>query len=110
MPYEVLVAPGAPVVFGAAGLAEIAQNIRMILSTLTWSCPLDRAFAAAADIVDSPLPLASATRMGKIIQAVEKYEPRVRVISVKFEPAPAAALEGRLYPRVRFALREGVSL
>lgn len=110
MEYEVLAAPGGPIVFGATGLAEIAQNVRMILATLAWSCPLDRAFAVAADIVDSPLPLATAARIGKIIKSIEQHEPRVRVTSVKFEPAAAAALEGRLYPRVRFALREGVSL
>ncbi len=110
MQYEVLAAPGGSLVFGATGLAEIAQNIRIILSTLEWSCPLDRAFAGAAGYLDSPLPLATAARVAGIIEAVETHEPRVRVTSVTFEADPASALDGRLYPKIRFALKEGVSL
>jgi phage baseplate assembly protein W len=110
MQYEVLAAPGVPVVFGATGLSEIAQNIRMLLATEAWSCPLDRAFTSAVGYLDSPLPLVTAARMAEVIAAVEANEPRVRVTSVNFVSDPAAALEGRLYPKVRFALREGVSL
>lgn len=110
MQYEVLAAPGGPIVFGASGLAEIAQNIRMILTTSAWSCPMDRRFAGSAGYLDSPLPMATAARVASVIEAVELHEPKVRVVSVTFEADPASGLDGRLYPKVRFALKEGVSL
>lgn len=110
MEYEVLAAPGGAIAFGARGLAEIAQNIRVILATLAWSCPLDRKFAGGAGYLDSPLPLTTAARVASIIETVEKHEPRVRVTAVTFEADPSSALDGRICPRIRFALRNGVSL
>lgn len=110
MEYEVFAAPGGPLKIGATGLAEISQNIRTILATAASTCPLDRRFAGAVGYLDSPLPLATAARMAGVIEVVEAYEPRVRVTGVTFEADPDSALEGRLYPKVRFALKEGVSL
>ncbi len=104
--YEVLGIPGGPLVLGASGLVEIAQNIRVILTTTAWSCALDRRFAGSAGYLDSPAPLVTASRVAEIMEMVERYEPRAKVLGVTFAPDPQSALAGRLFPKVRFKLKE----
>lgn len=109
--YEVL-GSREPIVIGATGLTAICQNIRMIILTLSWSVPLDRAFAHDGRMVDSPAPNATARLTGQLIDAIEKYEPRVEVESVEFVYHDQAGQlqEGRLTPRVKFKLKKGVEL
>lgn len=102
----------APLVIGATGFEAIVQNIRIILMTLSFSVPLDRAFAHNARPLDSPAPADTARLAGEIIKAVEKYEPRVKVERLEwiYHDRVGQLQEGTLTPKLTFSLRKGVSL
>lgn len=97
-----------PVVIGATGMTAIRQNIRMILLTLIYSIPLDRGFAHDGRILDSPAPLEAVRRTGRIVKAIEKYEPRVKVHKLEWPDSDLA--EGRLMPKITFSLRPGADI
>jgi phage baseplate assembly protein W len=103
-------ADNAPVVIGATGMEDIVQCLRVIARTVHYSVPLDRGFAATGAYIDSPLPQATAARIAALTEAIERYEPRVRVTSIRFLPDADGAMDGRMVFVVRFHLREGVSL
>jgi len=67
---------------GLSGAEEILQNIRVILDTPKGSLPLDRDFGVDWSIVDSPTPFAIQKLKAKIVRAIEKYEPRVKVTKI----------------------------
>lgn len=87
----------------AATAEEILQNVRTILATSVYSVPLNRAFGVNAELLDLPLPVAKAKLSAQIIQAIQKFEPRVEVTRVSFTGDGAA---GRLQPTVRLRLKE----
>lgn len=67
-------------------VAEIAQNLRTLLSTYVFSVPLDRRFGVSWDAVDNPLDGSSeATLREELFNAIQTYEPRVAVNSIDFE-------------------------
>lgn len=105
-------AESLPLVIGATGFESICQNIRIILVTLMFSVPLDRAFAHDGSMIDSPAPMLTARMASKIMDAIEKYEPRVIVESVDFvySDAKDQLMKGELTPRVTFKIRDGVDL
>lgn len=105
-----MTAPLPPLVIGATGLEALAQNIRIIVMTLVWSVPLDRAFADSGSFIDAPTPYAVARKTAELTHAIEKYEPRVQVQNIRFEARPGDMMEGRVYPVITFSLREGVAL
>lgn len=87
--------------FGATGVAEVLQNVRMILSTPVFSVPLDRAFGVDCTLLDSPMPMVQAKLSAQVFAAIRKYEPRVKVIQVDYIQSASDALDGRLIPRVQ---------
>lgn len=97
-----------PLIIGATGLDAIRQNIRMILLTHIYSIPLMRGFAHDGSILDSPAPLETARLTGKIIKAIEKYEPRVKVKKLEwlYTDKQGQLMEGGLTPKITFSLRE----
>ena len=97
----------APIVIGETGVAEILQNVRIILSTIRGTVPLDREFGVSLNVIDLPQPEAMAAYRGEAVQAVEKYEPRVSVVSVDFKAKPDDAMDGRLFPVVRVRIKDG---
>lgn len=99
----------APLVIGAAGMAEILQNIRMIIATHMYSVPLDRGFAYDPAFLDSPAPAATARLTGELMDAIEKYEPRVEVTEIDVSGA-ANPMTGSLAPKIVFHLKKGVEL
>lgn len=107
--FEILL-NGAADIFGAKGLADIRNCLSMIVATRIGSTPLYREFGTDWAWVDVPEPHAMARFRADIISAVEKYEPRVRIISVSFRKDRTKAADGRLSPLVRFRLAEGVSI
>lgn len=64
---------------------EILQNVRTILATRKGSVPLDRDLGLSWEHLDKPYPVARSLMTAAVIEAVESYEPRVRVESVEFE-------------------------
>ena len=107
--YE-FIADNAPAVIGARGLEDIMQCIRYIVRTTVFSVPLDRGFARSGAYVDAPVPHAVAARMAALTEAIERKEPRVRVTSIRFAPRAGTGSRRRLYPVIRFRLREGVKV
>jgi phage baseplate assembly protein W len=105
-----LVADNVPAIIGARGMDDVMQCIRYIVRTTVFSVPLDRSFASDGSYIDAPVPHAVAARMAALTEAVERREPRVRVTSIRFAPRVEEALDGRLFPVIRFRLREGVKL
>ena len=95
------------IVIGASGLEEIAQNVRTILTTIKGTVFLDRQFGIGADIVDLPEQIALIALRENIIEQIEKYEPRVNVLSVNYESIPEA---GAVVPVVKYEIKEGVLL
>lgn len=101
METEITPESGFKIDFGASGIDEIFQNVRMLLATTAFSCPMARDFAWSGDIVDTPINRAKAT--AEIVAAIQKYEPRVQVVGVDYQ----ADLEtGQLKPTVKIRVVE----
>ena len=65
---------------------EILCNVRTILSTPIGTCPLYRDFGIKMTFLDHPLDIAQNLFAVEAIEAVERWEPRVIVKEVIFEP------------------------
>ena len=79
---------------------EIYQNIATILKTIKGSVPLDRDFGVDGSYIDLPMPIAKGQWQAEIIDAIERDEPRVRVINVDFKENSIDAMDGILSPVV----------
>ncbi len=69
---------------GASNLKEIIQNVRIIVGTKKGDVVLDRDFGVDG-IVDLPQIAAKMRFEAEIVDAIEKYEPRVRVTYIKWK-------------------------
>lgn len=86
-------------------LKEIIQNVRTIITTVKTSVPLDRGFGIDGTIVDLPIPVARARITTEILQAINQYEPRAKVVSVDFSDTLFVDyVEGSLRPNVVIAI------
>lgn len=82
----------------ATELEEIIQNVRTILTTFKKSVPMDRDFGINASVVDLPIAAAQAAMTADIVAAINRYEPRARVVSVSYE---GTEMDGIVRPKVR---------
>lgn len=87
--------------FGATGLKEILQNVKIILTTPIWSVPLDRLFGMDFSFIDEPQPIAQNTIMAEVLQKVGRFEPRVQVLGIDYS---GKAIDGHMIPSVRLRL------
>lgn len=101
MQYDVK--PLEEVDFGATGAREVLQNVAFILSTVVYSCPMDRSFGWAPELDAPILEVTKARNTARIIQAIRENEPRAIVEQVRFE---GDALKGHLRPIVRVRINE----
>ena len=62
---------------------EIAQNIQMIVCTVRGSAPMARAFGLDQSFLDMPTQAARARMTGALIDAIERYEPRAKVLNAE---------------------------
>lgn len=92
--------------FSPDTLTEILQNVQTILSTPKYSVPLDRDFGIDVTMLDEPLPVAQARLTAEIIEAVQRWEPRVQVTKVSYDGDFADGMDGILRPRVRVRIIE----
>lgn len=107
---EITLTPSAPpLIIGATGMDEIMQNIRMIITTLAYSTPLDRGFASTGSFIDAPSPYEVARKVAELTEAIEAKEPRVRVLGISYATTPESEMQGRVYPKISFELREEVT-
>lgn len=79
---------------------EVAQNISMILKTVKGTVPLARNFGISQQLVDLPSKVAQTKLTAEIFQAVKKFEPRAKILSVKFANQ---LVEGKLPVNVVFS-------
>lgn len=77
---------------------SILQNVSIILRTIKGSCPMYRDFGIDATLIDRPIPAAKVLLFSQIREAIEEYEPRVRVTSVDFDAQ--GEMQGKLIPVV----------
>lgn len=86
----------------ASSVAEIVQNVKTIISTVVGTVPLDRDFGVDSDLVDLPMPVARARLAAELIEKVERYEKRVKVLRVTF----SGDGDGHLIPRLEVDILE----
>lgn len=82
---------------------EILQNVKTILATPKGSRPMDREFGINFVRVDQPMRKEEARLTSEIVEAVNKYEPRAKVISVVFGWSDKYA---SLWPKVKIRINE----
>ena len=104
---EYIVEQNNEIDFGATGMSAILQNVRTIMTTTAGTVPMARGLGIDPTPIDGPLAITQARMTAAIVEAVQTYEPRVQVVSVKYNEDHQ---EGRLTPIVTVALREEVSL
>ena len=100
--------PLADIEILASGERGIYQNVQTILSTWRGTVFLDRLFGIDAGMVDKPMNRVSNQALSNITTEIEKQEPRVKVVSVSFEPGGAG--RGNLIISVQVKIRNGVLL
>lgn len=110
MPTLELAETSLPLTIGATGIAAIEQNIRIIVTTLAYSVAMDRGFAHVGAFIDAPTPYEVARRIADITDAIEAKEPRVAVERISLEPSADEAMQGRLYPKITYRVKDGVTL
>ena len=86
------------VVLGASGIAEIMQNVRMILTTRKGTVPLDRNFGVSFEYLDAPVSVARGKMEQEVFQAIRKYEPRAIIRKIDYDFDPEA---GHIKPNVK---------
>ena len=85
---------------------EILQNIRTVLSTRKGSVPLDRDFGLTWGHVDKPIQTAQMLMRSEIVDVIERYEPRAKVVSIEFDENLDGVMDGLLKPRVTVSIGE----
>ena len=76
---------------------EIVRNVKTLLLTPIGTCPLYRDFGLDAAYLDFPQDIAKGLFTVAVIEAVERWEPRVMVSDVSFQ---ADGTEGKLSAKV----------
>ncbi len=86
-------APGSGIGNVVQGVDDINQCLAIILATPPGSDPLRPTFAC--DLwrwIDAPLTVARPHLVREIVEAITRWEPRVRVLSVVIDPVAPAQL------------------
>jgi phage baseplate assembly protein W len=92
---------------GLTGIDEIIQNIRIIVTTIKGTVPLDREFGVKGDFIDLPSPLAKTILISELADEIEKQEKRVIVTKVDFQEIDnPEAIDGKLSPRIFFKIKD----
>lgn len=88
---------------------KIQICLATILTTAKYSVPMDRDFGLDATLLDEPSPRGMALLRAEIYEVINKYEPRVKILNISFEKAEDAH-DDKIYPVVKWCLRDGVGL
>ena len=103
MTYEISGGETPPLNLAPATLAEeVVQNVRMIISTVKYSVPMDREFGIEGAILDRPVNVAKAHLTNEIFRAVRRYEPRAEITDIDFDGDES----GRLTPKIKVQINE----
>lgn len=85
-------------------IEEVTQNVQMILISPKYSVPLDRDFGTSHKQLDTPVNVAQPKLIMEIVDAIEKYEPRVEITKINFKVDEAKA--GKLIPVVGVKIKD----
>jgi len=85
---------------------SILQNVAIILSTRQGSVPMYRDFGLPMNFVDKPFNVAQPLIISEIVEAIQNYEPRAKVVNVRFIAERGSP--DRLVPVVEVEIDEGV--
>lgn len=77
---------------------EVLQNVAVILATPLGTAPMNRALGVSGAALDRPIPSAIALQQADIVEAIQRWEPRATVESVRYDGDADA---GTLRPIVR---------
>lgn len=103
MTYEISGGETPPLNLAPATLAEeVLQNVRMLISTVKYSVPMDREFGIDGAVIDRPVNVAKAHLSNEIFRAVRRYEPRAIIESIDFDGNES----GQLTPRIKVRINE----
>ena len=103
MVYEINGGIAPPINFAPATIAEeVMQNVRMVISTVKYSVPMDREFGIDGAVIDRPINIAKARITNEIFRAVRRYEPRAVIESIDFEGDES----GQLTPTIKVRISE----
>lgn len=89
--------------WNATGVEEVIQNVAFILSTYVMSCPLDREFGWEPNL-DGPIERAMAVNNARITEAINIFEPRAQVESIRYDQTVDDAMNGLLRPIVKVVI------
>ncbi len=82
---------------------SVLQNISIILRTRKGTVPMYRDFGIPHTFLDKPIPLVAPILYAEIYEAIEKYEPRAKVLRVDFTDSGQT---GKMIPTVEVEIRE----
>lgn len=92
---DIEITPAASWTLKPANTAEeIKQNLNFLINTALLSVPLYREFGLECTFVDAPQPVARQRLIAELYEAVEKWEPRVKLNDITF----TATKDGQIYP------------
>ncbi len=79
--------PGSGIGSVVQGLDDIDQCIRIICTTIPGEDPFRPTFGVdLLDLIDKPISVAAPAIVGELTVAIEKWEPRVKVVSISVSP------------------------
>ena len=63
---------------------EVMQNLWVLYSSLEYQVPLDMELGLKTTYIDRPIDVAKALVTADIYEKTEKYEPRAKVVNIRF--------------------------
>ena len=96
----------AEIIINAKGLVGLAQEVRTVMTTRKGSVPLDRDFGVDFTVIDEPVNSVKPIYVGEVAAQIERYVPRVEVLSITFKPSPSEAVDGLLRPVAKVRVRK----
>lgn len=80
---------------------EVLQNVRTIVNTIVKSVPMDRELGINTDLLDAPINIVGGKLQTRIMDAINKFEPRAKVKSIAFN---GDATQGKIIPIIKVAI------
>lgn len=80
----------------SSGTEEVLQNVRCLLLTTKGTVWMYRGFGLSCELVDRPINVVQHKFLSEVVKAVQRYEPRAKVKSVRWQQSQAQ--EGILRP------------
>lgn len=82
---------------------EVAQNVRMIVTTVRGTVPLFRDFGIDVSLIDAPSAMAKAKLTADIIRQVKLFEPRALITKISYRNTAI----GQLQPVITLTVKGG---